>query len=165
MFSEAYRRLVEGQAGLGLVRFEAESNCVATGRARALLDYCAARRAGRFMPRAAIRPRELLPLLPHLFIASLREDDDVYYRLGGTAIVARLGVEVTGRTAREIFEPTTAGRIIHCFHAMAESGEPMTWRGRYYGAGIDDHQVTETANVPVLCKDGRTVQIFGGVFF
>lgn len=163
LFSTAQKRLLDDRTGLGKVRFEADIKLAKIGRAAELVDYCTARRDGRFMPRSAIRPRELLALLPHLFIADIGPDD-VYYRLGGTAIVSRLGAEVTGRSAREIFEPVTAGRIIHCFQSMAKSGEIMTWQGRYYGVTVDN-QPAEIANIPILCDDGQKVQIFGGVFF
>jgi hypothetical protein len=162
MFSGAQKRLVRGPAALGRVRCDAEISVVQSGRPRLLLDYCEARRVGRFVPRAAIRPRELLPLLPHLFIAQLGLND-AQYRLGGTALVSRLGVEVTGKTVREIFEPVTAERILHTFRSMAASGRSMSWRGHYCVGGTDS-QAADVVGIPVLYGT-RDVQIFGGIFF
>lgn len=153
---------MDDPAALGRVRFDAEINIAHGGQARTLLDYCEARRAGRFVSRADIRPRDLVSILPHLFIAELGLDD-ARYRLGGTALVSRLGVEVTGMTVRRIFEPVTAARILHTFRSMATSGRTMAWRGHYRVGGMDS-QAAEVVNIPVLCGK-RGVQIFGGVFF
>ncbi len=162
MFSGTQKRLVRDPAAMGRVRFHAEIIVMQSGQARVLLDYCEARRVGRFVPRAAIRPHELVPMLPHLFIAELGPND-AHYRLGGTALVSRLGVEVTGKTVREIFESGTAERILHCFRSMAASGRTMSWRGHYCVSGTDN-QAADVVSIPVLCGK-RGVQIFGGIFF
>jgi hypothetical protein len=162
MFLGAQKRLVRDPAAMGRVRFDAEISAVQAGQARLLLDYCEARRTGRFVSRAAIHPRELVPMLPHLYIAELGLND-AHYRLGGTALVSRLGVEVTGRTVRQIFEPVTAERILHSFRSMAASGRTMSWRGHYCVSGIDS-QAADVVSIPVQC-DQRGVHIFGGIFF
>lgn len=162
MVSLLQKRLVPDRAALGRVRFDAEISIAPGDRARELLEYCEARRDGRFVQRAAIRPRDLVSMLPHLFIAELGLND-AQYRLGGTALVSRMGVEVTGMTVRRIFEPVTADRILRTFRSMAASGRPMAWRGRYHVSG-GDSQAAEVVNVPVECGK-RGVHIFGGIFF
>lgn len=162
MLSRLHKRLVPDAAALGRVRFDAEISVAQGDRARELLGYCEARRDGRFVSRAAIRPRDLVSMLPYLYIAELCPDD-AHYRLGGTALVSRMGVEVTGMSVRRIFEQATADRILHSFRSMVVSGQTMSWRGRYYVSGSDS-QPAEVVSIPVRCSR-RGIHIFGGIFF
>jgi hypothetical protein len=71
-----------------------------------LLDYWSSKRAGRIMPeRPDIDPVEMGPkLLPHLMITEFREHgSQVRVRLCGTAAVARLGCDPTGRAIAGTF--------------------------------------------------------------
>jgi hypothetical protein len=73
-----------------------------------LLEYWSSKRAGRIMPeRPEIDPVELGPaLLPHLMITEFLEHGRrVRVRLCGTAAVARLGCDPTGRGIEQVFNP------------------------------------------------------------
>ena len=73
-----------------------------------LLEYWTSKRAGRVMPeRPEIDPVDLGPaLLPHLMITEFLEHGRrVRVRLCGTAAVARLGCDPTGRGIDQAFNP------------------------------------------------------------
>ena len=116
------------------------------------------------MPRlSTIRPRELAPLLPHLFIAEPGQSG-WRYRLCGTAVSDRFGVECTRKAVHHIFEPETAEMLDDTYEAVAQDYLIGASRGHTFVLGVD-RGVAEAVHAPLLGRDGHTVLVFGGVFF
>lgn len=115
------------------------------------------------VPRAAIQPRDLVPLLPWLFIAEPIESD-WRFRLMGTGLCAGFGADLTGRTLRQIFREDTASSLIALYKTVVAGRQPKTLKGRYVEAGLD-HVTAEGIHLPLMAPDRRTSFVFGGVFF
>lgn len=150
--------------GLGHARFNGQTTAMIHTGTCELVAYLESRRAadGR-VHRAAIDPAEITPLLPNLFIAECA-DGGWRYRLFGTRLVERLGAEVTGRWLHQIFAPEIAERVSGLYDAAAAGRTPITRRGHFFG-GDNEYRLTESTQFPIVARDGRTVQIMGGVFF
>lgn len=150
--------------GTGTIQFEGERRPAEHPKAGALLAYCEGKRAGGdLLPRNSVEPRDILPLLPYLFIAEPL-DGDWRYRLYGTGLQARLHLELTWKRLGEIFEPKTAGDMQRLYEDVARSGTSAAVRGWYRGAGFEDVRI-EAVQIPMLARDGRTRHILGGLFF
>ena len=146
------------------VRVEVERVEPEHPQAREFLDYCARKREGAgLLSRAAVRPGDIRALLPDLFIAEPK-DGDWMYRLAGTALSERSGTAFTGRRLRQIYAPETAEAAGRLYDSVARRGTPACVRGCYRDIRTKV-AVFDAAHVPMLARDGRTVQIFGGVFF
>ena len=149
---------------LGHVRLEAAQIAEDHPQARELRAYWESKQScNGVVTRQAIQPKEILPLLPHLLIAEPWIDGDWRYRLGGTALVARMGVELTGKTVKQIFEPDSAEAICRLYGLTALGERAVSLKGRFLGLGIE-HVWGEGMHLPIRGRDGRT-HIFGGVFF
>lgn len=129
-----------------------------------LLAYWESKRTDKgLVSRAAIAPQEILPLLPSLFIAEPRAAD-WSYRLFGTGIAARCGVDFTNKTVAQVYDPETSEACHRLYRSIACRLQPTYVRGNYLGLGIE-HATIEALNFPILGRDGRTIWIFGGIFF
>lgn len=154
-----------GPVGLGHIGFRAERiPSPLHPDALKLLAYWESKRTNDGpVPRAAIAPQELLPLLPYLFIAE-PQASGWSYRLFGTGIAARCGVDFTDKTVAQIYEPATSEACLRLYRSVARRLRPTHVRGNYLGLGIE-HATIEALNFPILGRDGRAIWIFGGVFF
>lgn len=98
-------------------------------RLRQFLDYWQAKRpAGGGVPRRReISPLEIPDLLPYLVIveccAGPQGRNRYIWRLAGTAIRDRLGVELTGKQLTEVFPAPAAQAMAQRFDAIRDSGE------------------------------------------
>ena len=71
--------------------------------AQALLDHWSSLRHGRDVPdRADIDPAAIRGQLPHLFMLDVLPEQAYRFRLAGTAIVARLGFDPTGKQVSDL---------------------------------------------------------------
>ena len=132
--------------------------------ARKLIAYCQSKSLGvEPCHQTALRPQEITWLLPYLFIAE-PSGGTWRYRLGGTGLVERLGAEFTGKLVGEVFEPETAEMVNQTYRAVVEDRLRLTSWGRCSIFGIDQGSA-EAVHLPLLARDGRTVLVFGGVFF
>ena len=129
-----------------------------------LLAYCRSKTDGEGPCRQdMLRPSEIVRLLPYLFIVE-PSNGDWRYRLGGTELVDRLGTEFTGKSVHEVFEADSADMVVEAYNAVAYGGVTFSARGHLLVFGVDQGSA-ETVHVPMLARDGRTVLVFGGVFF
>src|SRR5690606_8353322 len=76
---------------------------------KSLYDYWLARSgADEAMPRAALDPADITPLLKNLILAEVGDGgEDIRYRLGGTEIVAAHGFDYTGWTVERLTQGAT----------------------------------------------------------
>ncbi|MEQ8345197.1 MAG: PAS domain-containing protein [Sneathiellaceae bacterium] len=90
-------------------------------------------RGGRVMPsRRDIRPREILALLPHVFLADvLTEPLRFRMRLAGTEVVNRFGEELTGRMLEEIDLGDRAMPILASYVATVAERAPQLTMEEY----------------------------------
>lgn len=152
------------QPETGTIRFEGERRPATHPKACALLAYCEGKRSGgELLSRDSIEPRDILPLLPHLFVVE-PFDGDWRYRLYGTGLQARFHVEMTWKRFGEIYESKTAGDLNRVCEDATRSGTPAAMRGVYRGAGFEDVGI-EAVQIPMLARDGRTRHVLGGLFF
>lgn len=151
-------------AELGHASFDAVVAEPRTPEAIQLLTYWRSKGIdGQIPSRTSIKPREIVKLLPNVFIAE-PTGDDWRFRLVGTSLSSYFRAELSGKTLRTIYKPETADQLTKAFDAVAARREPINMRGRFLGVGIDSHEA-EGLILPILAPDGRTVFVFGGVFF
>ena len=132
--------------------------------AQRLLAYWHSKRGlNGLVSRTAIEPREIVGLLPWLFIAE-GSGPDWRFRLIGTGLCAGFGADLTGKSLQEIFQSDAAASLIHLYEAVATTNQPKTLKGRYKEAGLD-HVTAEGVHLRIVARDGCTPQILGGVFF
>jgi hypothetical protein len=150
--------------GFPLARFESAVVPPLHAASQQFIAYCRSRRAqdGRLY-RAAIAPADLPRLLPYLFIAG-PSPAGWHYRLFGTRLAERLGIEMTGRATGQIFEPSTAARIDRISDAVAAGDRPVTRRGRFSGLGPALLMV-ESTHYPTVARDGWGPVVVGCLFF
>jgi hypothetical protein len=133
-------------------------------RAQDFFAYCEAKRDGApLLRRDAIVPREITVLLPDLFIAEC-VGDDWLYRLAGGNISARAGIEFTGKHLREICAGESAAATRRLYNSVTTRRLPTCVRSSYIALGAK-RVVFEAAQVPILARDGQSLQVFGGMFF
>jgi hypothetical protein len=131
---------------------------------RLLGYYQERRRADGLLLRGELEPRDLAEILPSLCIAEPTAGGDWRFRLIGTGLVDKFGREFTGKTVRAIYDQKSAVRVIDIYDRVARGRHAIMCRGRFLGLSIE-HVRAESVQVPLLGADGRTIMIFGGVFF
>jgi hypothetical protein len=152
------------RVGAGQIGFEAVAAEPTDLRARVLISFCTSRlNDNGFLPRASFTPREIMPLLPHLFIAEPTAGT-WQYRLIGTILTARLGLDFTGKTLERLYRPRTAAGARSFYEGLAREPRIATHRGRYLGIDLE-HAELEFVHIPMLARDNSAVLIFGGTFF
>lgn len=111
---------------------------------------------------SAIRPTEIKKALPFIFLAEPC-GGDWRYRLFGTAVSARFGIDFTGKLVSAIYDQATADAATRLYCKVTGRNEARVFNGRYLGLALD-HVVVEIPHLPVLGRDGLA-WVFGGVFF
>ncbi len=150
--------------GPGGLKLSAELAPPEHPRARDFFVYCEAKRGDApLLHRDAIVPREILALLPDLFIAEC-VGDDWFFRLAGGNISSRAGIEFTGRHLREICEGESAAATRRLYNSVTKRRLPTCVRNSYIALSTK-RVVFEAAQVPILARDGESLQVFGGMFF
>lgn len=102
-----------------------------------VLDYWLSRRRDGLPPlRADIEPRDLGPdILPLIVMFDCVERDgraDCRYRLVGTTLVDRLGLDATGTYMRDsILDPNHAEQLVRHTHLPVQTGLPVFSHGTY----------------------------------
>lgn len=129
-----------------------------------LFAYWAAKRGtDDFIRREALVPRELVRLLPWLFIFEPKSDD-WRIRLIGTRLCGRLGADITGWALAEVFDRQSAENLVRMFNTIVSERDPKVLKGDY----IEQERATATTEavlLPMLARDGHTMHILGGAFF
>lgn len=127
-----------------------------------LLTYWESKRRGRPMPaRADIRPAELVRHLPSLVLIDVQAEPlRLRYRLIGTAIVAAMQRDNTGRWYDEIYGPDLLENIYATFRWILEHRAPLRTFGEafYPDRSFYDYEIL---NLP-LSDNGRDVTIVLG---
>lgn len=150
--------------GPGGLKLSAELAPPEHPRAKEFFAYCEAKRGDApLLHRDAIVPREILALLPDLFIAECT-GDDWFYRLAGGNISARAGLEFTGRALRQICSGESAAATRRLYNSVTRRRLPTCVSSSYITLGAK-RVVFEAAQVPILARDGQSLQVFGGMFF
>jgi hypothetical protein len=101
--------------------------------------YWTGKRGSRAMPRRAdIDPSEIPSLLPHVFLADVRDPLRFRFRLVGTAICARWGEDATWKFLDELDLDGEREKVLGQFAAAVRSHRPrfdveefVSERGRY----------------------------------
>jgi hypothetical protein len=113
---------------------------------------------GQLPGRQHVRPEELVPLLPRLWMLDIYRDPLRFcYRLVGTNIVQSVGRELTGRWLDEAQPEVVATPMAYNrYRFIAETGRPTWRRGRIYWKRDPKQRTIENCLVP-LATDGMTV--------
>jgi hypothetical protein len=128
----------------------------------ALLSYWRSKLRGRAMPaRRDITPFEIPELLPHLFMVDVPPAGPMVYRLSGTAVVALMGHDVTGRTIGEGMIPDHRDEAIARYARIAAEGRPNFHRRRLREHTNDFAEVDRL--VLPLSEDGIRVNMLLGM--
>ncbi len=119
------------------------------------LAYWQSRRGQRFAPRRAdIDPVDLVGILPRVMLADVLPGGEFRYRLSGTAIRAKHGLEMTGRSPREL-APTAYGALIHRHYSQGVARRrPML---HAIGVEMGDWTHSYLRLLLPLSEDGQTV--------
>lgn len=133
-----------------------------SGPAKRLLEYWVSKNhAGRYPGRSAIEPREIIHILPHIFIVDRLDGgkSDYRFRLVGTQIVAIEG-ECTGRLLSEMFPDRDRYSEIWkqydecCLGVTYVRYQNLGWKGKKY---ID----YETVLLPLRGDGGNVDYLIG----
>ena len=150
------------KAGVGRLQLDIETTDVPLLFVRELLEFWEERARDGILRREAILPEEIVPLLPYVFLAE-PEGTDWRYLLFGAALGQRLGVRLSNRSLRQIYEPESARRVAGLYRSIARDRGPICVKGRFSDhAGL--FTSFEGVHVPLLENDGCTILILGGMF-
>lgn len=151
-------------AVLGHIGLECEAVAPAHPNSLTLVEYCRAKSLKIGLPlQSEIKLQKIASLLANLFIAE-RSEQGWRYRLCGTAISDWFGIECTGKTVQQIFEPDTAAMLEDTYEAVSRFYSIGASRGHAFVLGRN-RGLTEAVHSPLLARDGKRVLVFGGVFF
>lgn len=136
------------------------------GRLARLFAYWQGKRHGDRLPsRGDIRPEEMKPFLPIVYLVDVLGDDQFRYRLLGTEIVDYARRNMTGH----ILSPATHGPTFEQMRAVYRSaceGKALVFRRRARALDRDDALVRVDGIVLPLSSDGRSVDmLLGGMGF
>jgi len=113
---------------------------------------------GQLPGRQHIKPEDIVPLLPRVFILDVfRDPFRLWYRLAGTEVVRSVQCELTGRWVDEV-QPETLTRpaLLDRYRFIVDTGRPTWRRGPTLWSRDPQHYLTENCLVP-LAADGETV--------
>ncbi len=119
-----------GNQTAGRYNFIALADC-RSEKVRRLLDYWHEIRAGRAMPRRQdVDPTLIWPLLKNVMMTEWHRDPDrLYYRIGGTELVAALGFELRGKWVTEIYkDQDDIDRTLALYRSVVDGREPVLGR-------------------------------------
>lgn len=94
-----------------------------------IADWLAKREAGKPPRFAAIDAAGLRPWLPHLQIHERGGDDRYLCRLSGTACVAAMGADSTGKRLDQVVSPELYASVKPMFDRALSTGRPLRYRG------------------------------------
>ncbi|WP_439814193.1 hypothetical protein [Zavarzinia sp. CC-PAN008] len=119
---------------------------------------------GARITRADVPSRPLLRFMPFIILFEpINDGDDWLFRLVGSEIRQRFGVELTGMTIRGLYEAEeAAGRAAH-YRRLTLGGVPMVTRGRVLGVDRDFMDV-EFCDIPLPGRDPLQPWLMTGVF-
>jgi hypothetical protein len=159
MFSSQWNEAV----GLGHVGLEGNRVTARHPDAIALIEYWTSKQDAAGTVRwNAVQPVEIKKALPFIFLAE-PQGGDWRYRLFGTGVSARFGIDFTGKLVSRIYDPVTADSATRLYRKVADRNEARVFNGRYLGLALE-HVVVEIPHMLVLGRDGLA-WVFGGVFF
>lgn len=120
-------------------------------------------RGDRVMPsRRDIRPREILALLPHVFLADILADPLRFrIRLAGTEVVNRFGEELTGKMLDEIDLGDRTASIVDSYAATVADRAPTLTIEEFQRR--DGRLMHYRRLLCPLSTDGRKVDMLFGV--
>ncbi|WP_439814192.1 PAS domain-containing protein [Zavarzinia sp. CC-PAN008] len=124
----------------------------------------ARRQTGQAFTRADVPCRDLLRFMPNLILFEPLDDGaDWHFRLVGSAIRQRFGIEPTGLTVRGLYTPADAEVQAGLYRWLARESEPSITRGRVLGLDRDYLDV-EFCNMPLPARDPGQPWLLTGVF-
>ena len=129
-----------------------------------LLGYWNRKRGHRlFILRSELEPREIVSLLPIIFMLDVQNDPRRYrIRLMGTEVVQRFGGEYTGRYMDELDFGEAKAQVLADYGRVADSVEPHLVFSEYTQQGRGRIQVERLA-LP-MSTDGRHIdRVLGAV--
>ena len=137
-----------------------------------LLDYYRElqRNNSQGLPRRQdIEPWELGVLLPYVFFVLPDHDEtdverDYRYSLVGTGLTRRFNLDSTGHRISEIYDTPAFVQTRVLYDRVTQRRVMAIANGHFSWFGVE-HMGFEAVHLPILARDGRQVQIFGGLFF
>jgi hypothetical protein len=111
--------------------------------------------------RRDISPFEIPDLLKHLFMIDVPETGPMVYRLSGTAVVALMGHDVTGRAIGEGMLPEARDEAVARYARIAAEARPFFHRARMR-ENTNDFAEVDRLVLP-LSEDGVRVNMLLGM--
>ena len=98
----------------------------------------------RVVPRrSSFDPARISPLLPRIAIYEVKSKDEIIYRLAGTALVDRFGMEVTGKNFLDFWEGERREKAAAAMHECVT--KPCGMFSRLTGISADGRVETSVA--------------------
>lgn len=100
-------------------------------KVRRLLDYWRQISGDRLMPRRQdVDPTMIWPLLKNIMMTEWHRDPDrLFYRIGGTEVVAALGVELRGKWVSELYpDREDVDRTLRLYRKVVDARAPVLGR-------------------------------------
>ncbi|HMA16489.1 MAG TPA: PAS domain-containing protein [Kiloniellaceae bacterium] len=132
-----------------------------------LYDYWLARSSAEaVMPRDALDPAEITPLLKNLILAEVGDDGgSIRYRLVGTEIVAAHGFDYTGWTVERLTQGDTLAFTRRLYGAVVTRALPVYSEGHFRWVDKEYHW-TKRLHLPLSRNgDGRVDLVLAGQFY
>ena len=135
---------------------------IRTPALRSLFDYWNEKRGGqRFILRSQLKPGEITPLLPLVFILEVQQKPRRYLiRLMGTEITTRLGGDFTGRYVDELDFGAAKQQVLAGYDHVVDCAEPHLNVSEFTQSGRTRIQAERLA-LP-MSTDGLTVDLILG---
>jgi len=116
------------------------------------------RRFGRFPKRADFDPRDFKYILGRLSLIDIHRDPlRFFYRIHGSDVARRVGLDLTGKFIDDAREPEHRDLALRHFVMVAETGEPSVMLHRQEMVG--DQVWNFEALVLPLSRDGETLDM------
>lgn len=132
-----------------------------------LYDYWLARSSAReVMPRAALDPADIPPLLKNLILAEVGDGgESIRYRLVGTEIVAAHGFDYTGWTVERLTQGATLAFTRRLYGAVVTRALPVYSEGHFRWVDKEYHW-TKRLHLPLSRNgDGQVDLVLAGQFY
>lgn len=120
---------------------------------------------GKMLKRSDLPAREILDLMPNLFILEpvSPAGEDWRFRLFGQGLAEILGGDPTGLQISQIYSPHQVEHNAALYRDRSQSCLPFVSRGRILGIERD-YMPFEVTNVPIESEAGGPRMFLGGMF-
>ena len=146
------------------IRVDWNMSTIRDERLRKIHEYWQARARRGLPSRADIDPLDVPALLPFICLIDVIDSPrDFRFRLAGTHLTERIGMELTGRRIGEVFPPAFRAEVHYHWNSCIERRAPLAGSGKLWVPGRE-HVGWEGIVLPLSPdNDGVNMLLGGGV--